>query len=131
MIETTQNQLFVPIEPTFSNNEHAILAILEHHRGRRRAIRLSELALATGMEPRLIQSIVVDLICRHHCAIGSSSTAPPGFYLIQSDVEREQAERVLRSRIIALAKRLAALHRSSVCAIMDQLSFECIAQKDA
>ncbi len=71
-------QLMIPVDAHLSADEARIIRILDHHHGRHSPIKLYDLAAATGLLPRTVQALIVDLIVHRRYPIGSSSREPAG-----------------------------------------------------
>lgn len=91
-------------------------ALFENHRGRANAVTreslLSDLLLAKS-DDRQLRNSVKFLIEKCGVPIASISEAPGGYFLIQTEAERQEAIGELRSRITSLAVRVKGLSRAS------------------
>lgn len=83
-------------------------------RGREEARRIADLATETGLSDRDVQSIVEDLILKHHVPVGSSMRPPYGNYLIVDREDLDRTETLLRDRAIKGLRRAAALKGMAV-----------------
>lgn len=110
-------------------DEGAVLTVLLRHRGRGRAVGLEIVAGRSGLSERAVQSIVVELIERHHFPIGSAVKKPMGYFLIETDAELAESLSQLVHRITALARRIAALKRVTTPIVLQQLAIEMEALK--
>lgn len=104
-----------------TDDERAVLDVLDRHRGRAAAITKEALAAACARDERKVRQVIVRLIEQHGAAIGSTSSQPGGYFLIQTQDEQREAEEELQHRIMRLAQRLAKLKRNTPSAILDQL----------
>jgi len=58
-----------------------------------------------------LRTIFKELVEFYGCQVGSSTSDPPGFYLIESAEEMEENVRSLSSRAFSILRRVAALKR--------------------
>lgn len=75
-------------------------------------------------DTRTVQTIIAHLIEAHHCPIGSSTSAPHGYYWIVDPEDLARAKTQLSHRIIETAKRLRALDKNALSDVMGQLRME-------
>ncbi|BFU90127.1 MAG: hypothetical protein NTAFB01_13140 [Nitrospira sp.] len=107
-----------------SPEEVAVWAVLNRHRGRLSAIGLDALALASDVPERAVQHVIAHLIERHGCAIGSACTKPMGYFVIQTEAELSASVSQLLHRLMALARRIAALKKSSTPIVLQQAALD-------
>lgn len=105
-------------------NADAVLNVLLRHRGRDRAVGLEIVASLSGLSERVVQYVVVELIERHDFPIGSAVKEPMGYYLIQTDEELAESLSQLTHRLTALARRIAALKRTTTPIVLLQIALE-------
>lgn len=106
---------------TIADDKQIVLAVLDRHRGRASAISKEALAAECGLNERHVRNLIVSLIKHHGAAIGSSSSPPAGYFLIQTAADNDAAKGELRHRIIQLARRLAMLQQNTPDEVLDQL----------
>lgn len=103
--------------------ERAVLAALKY--GRENARRIPELAAATGLRGREVQSVIERLVFDRGVAVGTSMGKPPGAYLIDSPEDLDATAALLMSRAIHGLRRVAALkkitHRRLLAEIQTEL----------
>ena len=109
---------------TLTADERAVLAVLQRHRGRTRAVGLEVVAGIAGISERTVQTVVMHLIERHRYPVGSAVKPPMGYYLIETDEELAESLSQLVHRLTALARRIAALKRSTTPIVLNQLALE-------
>ncbi len=107
-----------------TREEEAVWKVLAIHRGRKDAVKLSTVAFLTDLTERDVQFAVSALIETHGLSIGSSCQRPTGYYIIETPEELEQSLGQLSHRITALAKRIAALKKSTLPLVLNQLAIE-------
>lgn len=96
------------------------------HRGAGNAIRVASLRIITGLNERGIRQAVKELIEDHGKPIGSTTAAPAGYYVIDSDEERKKVQRGLYGRAMSILRRARAyeanpIRRKWVSGIVGQL----------
>ena len=89
--------------------ERRVLAILEHHQGKERAITVSELQQVIGRSTRTIRAAIARLVTEHRVPIASTVHPPYGFYLITSAEEAKECLAQYWSRVEEVAKRAKIL----------------------
>ena len=101
--------------PAFGLSPERLWRVLEHHRGRDRAIRARELTMVLGLtdwDPnRVIQHAVNALIDAGY-AVGSvtgNGTTVAGYFVIETEAEFEEAVGQLNNRVRELQRRIVAL----------------------
>ena len=117
--------------PVLSAEERAVLTEVQRHRGRPHAVGLDLVACVTGLAERQVQYIIVRLIERHGVPIGSAVTKPMGYFLIETEDELAESLSQLVHRITALAKRIAAMKRSTVPIVLNQMAIDMDPPKEA
>ena len=120
-----------PATTGLTSDERAVLAELQRHRGRARAIGLDTIAIASGLSERHVQQVVAMLIEQHGWPIGSAVKQPMGYFLIETDEELAESVSQLAHRLTALARRIAALKRSTTPLVLQQMALEMDAPKVA
>ena len=106
----------------FSPGESAIMKLLRP--GRDNAISVKALEVETGMGGVEIRQTVRDLIMERGILIGSSVSAPPGYFIPETPDEAITATKSLRHRGIMILMRAARLQRSSVELVFNQARLE-------
>lgn len=104
-------QLAIGIPP-MTREEKAVAAILTEHRGRAKAIMARRLAELAGLDERRLRQVIKHLVERHHMAIGSTTSVPPGYYLITDPRERAAVRRSLMRRALSILERARAYDRA-------------------
>ena len=89
--------------------EKRILEILEHHRGKQRAITVSALQQLVPLSTRRIRAIIARLVTEHHAPIASTVHPPYGFYLITNAQEAKECLAQYWSRVEEVARRAKIL----------------------
>lgn len=107
-----------------TSEERAVWAVMTRHRGRLNTIGLDALALAADVPERCVQHVIAHLIERHHLPIGSAVKKPMGYFVIETDDELAESVTQLTHRLTALARRIAALKKSSTPKILQQMAME-------
>lgn len=120
-----------PATTGLTADERIVLAELQRHRGRDRAIGLDTLAIQTSLSERHVQQVVAMLIEAHGLPIGSAVKKPMGYFLIETDAELAESLSQLVHRITALARRIAGLKRSTTPIVLRQLALEMDPPKEA
>lgn len=120
-----------PSMSELAKDERSVLRVLRHHQGRASAVGLMELSRLTGVPTRHVQDVVAHLVERHGVPIGSAVKKPMGYFLIESQADREESLAQLMHRIRALAKRIAALQRSTTPIVLQQLAMDLEANGEA
>ena len=105
-------------------DEGAVLNVLLRHHGRAQAVGLEVVAGMAGVSERLVQEIVVRLIEQYGHPIGSAVKKPMGYFVITTDDELAESLSQLVHRITALARRVAALKRSTTPIVLQQMALE-------
>lgn len=105
-----------------SPDERAVWAVLHRHGGRANTIGLDALALASDLPERTVQHVVSHLIERHQVPIGSAVSKPMGYFVIQTDEELQESVSQLVHRLTALARRIAALKKSTTPLVLQQVA---------
>jgi DNA-binding MarR family transcriptional regulator len=89
-----------------SSDEYAALSYLKNNQGKSNAILRSDLAAMLGVDIRTTRAIVKSLIEKHGVPIAASQT---GYYVINTESERQKARADLLSRARSLEFRALAL----------------------
>lgn len=103
-----------------SKDEETLLGALQH--GRNNAISMKLLAGEVEVNTRTLQQMIHHLIVDHKKAIGSSSKAPAGYFLIASEEELRNAVSHLNNRAMSVLHRMAALKKCSLQDLLGQLN---------
>lgn len=114
--------LHAPTSTDLSPDERAVWSVLARHRGRRQTIGLDELALAAQVPERVVQRVIAHLIELHCLPIGSAVTKPMGYFIIETEDELAESVSQLLHRLTALARRIAALKKSTTPVVLHQLA---------
>lgn len=104
--------------------EGLVLALLDGHRGRGRAIRVADLARLAGIGERECQHVVHRLRCQHGQPIASAAGRPAGYYLPQTAEEIEAFVQEQRSKALGTLAAVAAVRRTTLPALLGQLAME-------
>ena len=129
--EVASSSLAPATTPTLSPDEQAVLDVLLRHRGRGQAIHKEQLAASIGLDVRKVRLVIVRLIEEHGQPIGSISTAPAGYFLVETPDDATQAAHELQTRIVQLAKRLSKLKHSTTPVVLHQLALDAEPPKEA
>lgn len=86
-------------------------ALWPDHVGRARAISRDDLAEATQLADREMRDVLASLTAAHNVPIGSSLSAPAGYFIIATRGEAAEQYRIHRSYGIASLKRAAGIRR--------------------
>ena len=104
-------------------SERRIYDLIATHRGHASPISIETLHRITGMSERGIKGAVAELIVTHRVLIGASRQEPVGYFMIESDEDREVASAPLMGQIIQMARRLRAINgKQNVREWLGQLS---------
>lgn len=107
------NQLDLTYEPELTPEQRRVWNIIRTRRGRAAAIPMPDVARAAyGDEKatRRVQTIVKELIEAGH-PIGSASSKPNGYWILETDEEYDAADANLEHRIMALSRRRKSLRK--------------------
>lgn len=108
-----------------TDEEKSITGILTKATGRERAVSVRAITRMTGINERRVRQIVKHLIERHHFPIGSTTTAPSGYYMITDNDERVMVRKSLTGRALSILKRASVYDKAGwVGAITGQLELE-------
>ncbi len=102
--------------------ELAILDALKF--GRAWAVPMPRIAKLIDSTTRQVQSIVTHLILVHGVPIGSTSAAPAGYYLIETEAELDATTANLRNRAMAMLLRIQALNNCTADDLLGQIKLE-------
>ena len=105
-----------------THEEETILATLRHGRGN--ALSMKFVAESAGLNSRSLQAIIHHLIVHHGKAIGSTSKAPAGYYLIETEAELAEATKHLESRALSVLHRMASLKKVGFAELLKQMSLK-------
>ena len=107
-----------------TEEERAVWIEVRYRRGRNGAISVKGLMQRTGFSDTQVRSTISELVRHHGKLIGSSTSAPAGFYIIVNQKELDEHIRSLKSRGIMCFVRAAALARTSIEDIFGQAKLE-------
>lgn len=108
----------------WSEDERAVWAVIARHRGRAEAVGLDAVAAMVGISERHVQFAISSLIEQRGLPIGSAVKKPMGYFVIETDAELAESLSQLTHRIVALARRVAALKQSTLPVVLQQLALE-------
>jgi len=115
---------------TFDPAETRILTLLQVRRGRAAAIRVADLAAATGQSgdpaigERQVQEIIHRLRVQHGQPIASAAGKPAGYYIPETSQEVEEFYHEQKSKALGTLAAAAAVKRTSLPALLGQLALE-------
>ncbi len=89
--------------------EQRLLDILQHHRGKERAITVSELQRWVPISTRKIRATIARLVTERRVPVASTVHPPYGFFLITSAEEAKECLAQYWSRVQEVAKRAKIL----------------------
>jgi hypothetical protein len=101
-----------------TQEETQILSLLQ--RGRNNALSVRHLAECVGVTEVRLREMVRHLIDVHGACIGSSTSKPPGYFLIESPLEIDAVYKSLRHRGIEILRRAANLKKISIEEVFNQ-----------
>lgn len=101
-----------------TQEETQILSLLQ--RGRDNALSVRHLAECVGVTEVRLREMVRHLIDVHGACIGSSTSKPPGYYIITDPEEIDAVYRSLRHRGISILVRAAKLKQISITEVFGQ-----------
>jgi hypothetical protein len=109
----------LPIEFQVPDSDEAemvarVLAEIAPRRGREAAITMHEIAERTGFGTRLIQSVVKFLVEERHEPIGTATTRPFGYFVIQTDEERRAVRNHFVRRALSNLEHAKAYDTESI-----------------
>lgn len=111
--------------PRLNGDEQRVLDALAGRRGRARALSAPSLAAMTGLDERYVRDVVKRLVEVHRVPIGSTTSRPPGYYIIAGDEERRQVRASLIRRAVSILQRARAYDRGPwVDQLIGQLQLE-------
>ncbi len=119
-METGQLELLTP-SFELTNEEEAVLRVLNQCRGKERAVRVDDLAQRTSINSREVRAIVSHLRRDHRIRIGSSVKKPFGYYMITCPEEAKETADQLWSRAIDLLKTIQVIERRQLPEIEGQI----------
>lgn len=102
-----------------TRDEETLLGALQY--GRENAMPMKSLAEEVDVNTRTIQQMIHHLIVDHKKAIGSTSKAPAGYFLIASEAELKDAVKHLNNRAMSVLHRMAALSKCSMSELLGQM----------
>jgi hypothetical protein len=91
-----------------------VLAEIAPRRGREAAITMHEISERTGLQTRLIQSIVKFLVEERHEPIGTATTRPFGYFVIQTEDERRAVRNHFVRRALSNLEHAKAYDTESI-----------------
>lgn len=92
-----------------SKEERDVLRVLVQHRGKANAITVPRVADLVGLTCRRTQKVVKALLEVHKVPLGTSySSEAPGWYVCDTDDERQENRKALRSRALSILQRAKA-----------------------
>lgn len=94
----------------------AVRVVIEPRRGRAAAITMHEISALTGLQTRLIQSIVKFLVEERHLPIGTATTRPFGYFVIETDEERRSVRNHFVRRALSNLEHARAYDTDSIVA---------------
>jgi predicted DNA-binding transcriptional regulator YafY len=116
----TQGKQFVGI----SDEETLVYSfLLDHHIGRRRAVRVPSLASALGFRERELQHLVRSLRMQG-ARIASTAARPAGYYIPETVEEAEEYKREQYSKALATLESTAAVLRVNLPDLLGQLRLQ-------
>lgn len=89
-----------------------ILEVLKQHKGAACAIKKDCLAQLVNMRPRTLEENIRQMIIERGIGIASSTRAPYGYFIIETDAEHRAYRAQLISRIRSCNERLMAVDKS-------------------
>jgi cytosine/adenosine deaminase-related metal-dependent hydrolase len=104
--------------PPLDAEENAVLAGIPFGRGNARTSR--EIAEEIGMSDRYARRAIKHLREEHCHCIGSSSTFPPGYYIIDDPAELEQFAERMTHRGVSILYMVSRIKRASIENIFNQ-----------
>ena len=107
-------------------DEMLILSVLKS--GRSHAISMTELAALADTNTRHLQDVISHLIVNHKKAIGSASSPPAGYFIIETEQDLKDATKNLHNRAMSVLVRYAALKRVGFNELLHQLSLDQVNQ---
>jgi hypothetical protein len=113
-----------------SSEEFEVKRVLSRHQGKAQAIRVDVLAAIVRMPNVKVRETVRGLIVTHGVPIGSSVTAPAGYYWIVDREETEENYQRLRHRGIAVLQRAACLRKIGMRELLRELQTEIWERED-
>jgi|GEM_PF-857852 len=93
---------------TLSHEQQRVLKIVGRHIGRERAIPVNQVAALAQLPRRTTERVVSELVRDRGIPIASASTRPAGWYIVQTDAERQAEHNRLKHRGTEILKRARA-----------------------
>lgn len=106
------------------DEEAAVWSAIRGRLGRESAIKVDVVAWQTKIDSTRVRELVSHLIREHGKLIASSTSNPPGFFVISNEEELRRHIRSLRHRGVSILYRAARLSRTSVTEIFRQTVLE-------
>lgn len=110
------DQLGLDFRAREGREEEAVLAVISRHRGRARAVSMKEVARVTGVNERTVQSIVKQLVEEKHWPIGTATSAPYGYFMIENEAERRAVRNHLVRRALSTLEHARAFDSDEIVA---------------
>jgi len=104
--------------------KNRILAILKHHKGKRRAITASALSKKSHIPEREVRRIISELVTDGKLLIASSVHRPYGFYMIRNLHELKECLGQYYSRMKTLKERSSSLYKAGLKKFSKQIQGE-------
>lgn len=125
MTETArQLSIFEPAYPEMTAIEESVWKEIQHHPGQHTAIRLSSLVEITGIPERAVRSALKNLVEVYGMLVGSTSTNPPGYFLIQTPEELEDVCRRYNGYGLSMLRRSSRLRGIALSELFGQLQLQ-------
>ena len=102
------------------DEEARVWKVIRERRGSGNAMKVADLAWRVRLPETKVREVVSHLVRDHGKLIGSSTTKPPGFYIIDDPEELRAHIKSLQHRGIMCLVRAAALAKTSVEDIFKQ-----------
>lgn len=113
-----------PLGPAMMSDEQMVWFLLRRCRGRDHAIPVPELAAKTGILEVSVRAIVKGLIEEHHKLIGSATSPPAGFFVIETREELRAVCDSLKGRALSILYRMSVLKRCGIRRLLKDLELE-------
>lgn len=91
-------------------NERRIYDLIAGHHGHKNPVSIEVLHRITNLSERATKLAVAELIVTHGVLIGASRQEPVGYFMIESDEDREVGSGPLRGQIIQMLRRLRVIN---------------------
>jgi hypothetical protein len=103
------------VEPgDMSPQDERVWSLIREHKGADNAISVAHICDLCNMNDRKVRMIVKALIEAHGKPIGSTTSSPAGYYVINDDAERKSVQASLYRRAVSILRRARAYESNPI-----------------